>query len=542
MNITGKIIMAFTLTAIFMLGLVVLTGYNTQQLSERNGWVIHTRETIQAAETCLSYLKDAETGQRGFLLTGTDKYLEPYRTGSANLKQAIEDLRQKTADNDRQKPNIDGLQQAANSKLDELAETINLRRTKGLDDALAVVKSDRGKVYMDQARRAVADIENEESRLLQEREKKAKDQSDLMTALMYFAAIFMILMLCIIGYTLNTAIVGPLKAQAIERRGVINTLTETISKLAGAASEILAIVTQSASGAQEQAAALAETVSTVDELSQTSSQSAQYANAVAQVAKHCDEIGKTGRSAVEETVNTMEAVQNQTQLLSADITGLADQAQAIGDITSLVDDIAEQTNLLALNAAIEASRAGEHGRGFAVVAAEVKALAEQSKRATAQVREILGEIQKATNGAVVTTSDNVSTVKSAIKVAVQAGDTIRTLVDSLGEASAESAKIADSAAQQALGVTQIQQAMRNIHEVTQQNLASSRQSEMTAQDLKILGSRLQELLSNLEVQEKANLALTRTGRQLKLGCNRFLMIPRRVLDSRRQRHDAPLSL
>ncbi|MBU6452610.1 MAG: CHASE3 domain-containing protein [Cyanobacteria bacterium REEB67] len=510
MNITNKIIVAFSLTAVFMFAVVALTFWNTQQLTERNFWVNHTYQTIQGAQAALSLLKDAETGQRGFLLTGSDKYLEPYRSGSANLRPAIDQLRTLTADNAQQKQNIDDLSTAANLKLDELAETINIRRTKGLDEALNAVRTDRGKVYMDSARKAVTDIEAEENRLLKQREVEATNIAGLLSTSLYFAGIILILFLCITAYTLNNAIVAPLKAQATERRGVMTTLTETISKLAGASSEILAIVTQSASGAQEQAAALAETVSTVDELSQTSAQSAQYANAVAQVAKHCDEIGKTGRNAVEETVTTMEVIQNQSQLLSADITGLADQAQAIGDITSLVDDIAEQTNLLALNAAIEAARAGEHGRGFAVVATEVKALAEQSKRATAQVREILGEIQKATNSAVVSTSDGVGTVKSAIKVATQAGDTIRTLVDSLGEAAAESAKIADSAAQQSLGVSQIQQAMRNIHEVTQQNLASSRQSEMTAQDLKVLGLRLQELLTSLESQEKANSGLVKT--------------------------------
>jgi methyl-accepting chemotaxis protein len=504
MNITGKIIAAFGVAALFMCSLVVLTYYSTQQLNDRIQWVIHTHETIQAAQMTLSLLKDAETGQRGFLLTGNEQYLDPYRNALANIKPGIDRLRELTIDNEHQKGNIDQLETQTNLRLSELAETIDLRRTKGFDQALAVVKTDRGKGYMDQTRKLVSDIKGEESRLLSLREHDALEKATLLSNILYFGVVALVLFLVVIGTTLNTAIVSPLKAQAKERRGVMNTLTETISKLAASSSEILAIVTQGASGAQEQAAALAETVSTVDELSQTSSQSAQYANAVAQVAKHCDEIGRSGRNAVEETVATMETVQNQSQILSTDITGLADQAQAIGDITSLVDDIAEQTNLLALNAAIEAARAGEHGRGFAVVAGEVKALAEQSKRATAQVREILGEIQKATNSAVSTTADGVNTIKSAIKVASQAGDTIRTLVESLGEAAQQSAKIADSAAQQATGVNQIQQAMRNIHEVTQQNLASSRQSEMTAQDLKVLGLRLQELLTSLEQQEKVN--------------------------------------
>src|SRR5258708_16939771 len=93
----------------------------------------------------------------------------------------------------------------------------------------------------------------------------------------------------------------------------------------------------------------------------------------------------------------MHVVREQIESTAQNIRALAEQAQAIGDIIATVNDIAEQTNLLALKAAIEASRAGEHGKGFAVVASEVKALADQSKKATAQVRQILGNLQKAPN-------------------------------------------------------------------------------------------------------------------------------------------------
>ena len=98
-----------------------------------------------------------------------------------------------------------------------------------------------------------------------------------------------------------------------------------------------------------------------------------------------------------------------------------------------VNDVAEQTNLLALNAAIEASRAGEHGKGFAVVASEVKALADQSKKATTQVRQILGEIQRATNTAVLSTEEVTRGVAAAATVAAQSGEAIKTLADTLAE-------------------------------------------------------------------------------------------------------------
>ena len=173
---------------------------------------------------------------------------------------------------------------------------------------------------------------------------------------------------------------------------------------------------------------------------------------------------------------------------------LAEQAQAIGEIIATVNDIAEQTNLLALNAAIEASRAGEHGRGFAVVAGEVKALADQSKKATAQVRQILGEIQKATNTAVLSTEEVTKGVGVATAVASQAGETIKALAETLAETAQAAAQIVASAGQQATGMAQIHQAMKNIDQVARQNLVAMRQAEQAAQNLNALGNQLTSLI------------------------------------------------
>ena len=176
-----------------------------------------------------------------------------------------------------------------------------------------------------------------------------------------------------------------------------------------------------AAGAQEQAAAVGQTVTTVDEVTQTADQAAQRAKMVGDTVQRTLEIGKAGRKAVEDSIAALDRVKDQVEATAENILMLAEQAQTIGEIIATVNDIAEQTNLLALNAAIEASRAGEHGKGFAVVAGEVKALADQSKKATAQVRQILGEIQKATNTAVLSTEEVTKGVAAAAKVAGQAG-------------------------------------------------------------------------------------------------------------------------
>jgi len=288
-------------------------------------------------------------------------------------------------------------------------------------------------------------------------------------------------------------LVGGVSA-ALLNRAVSRPLQETTGVLATSAAEILAATTQQAAGASESSAAVAETVATVDEVAQTAEQAAQRAKAMSEAAQRAAEIGKAGRKAVEESTVAMTAVKEQVESIAESILALAEQAQAIGEIIATVNDIAEQTNLLALNAAVEAARAGEQGRGFAVVAGEVKSLAEQSKKATVQVRQILGEIQRATSAAVMTTEQGTKQVTATAKQVAEAGQTIQVLGEAVGQSAQAAAQIVASAGQQALGMTQIRQAMANIHEAVQQNLASTKQAERAAHDLNALGTSLLELV------------------------------------------------
>ncbi|MDR3636365.1 MAG: methyl-accepting chemotaxis protein, partial [Isosphaeraceae bacterium] len=229
---------------------------------------------------------------------------------------------------------------------------------------------------------------------------------------------------------------------------------------------------------------------------QTSTQAAQRARGVGETVQRTLETGQAGRKDVEVAIVSLNQLKDRVEATAADILRLAEQAQAIGAIIATVTDIAEQTNILALNAAIEASRAGEHGKGFGVVASEVKALAEQSKKATVQVREILGEIQRATQTAVLSTEEVTKGVASAIRAADQSGRTIGALNDTLSDTAQASAQIVASAGQQSTGMTQIGQAMKNLDQAARQNLVATRQVEQTAQNLNTLGSQLSELTAD----------------------------------------------
>lgn len=276
---------------------------------------------------------------------------------------------------------------------------------------------------------------------------------------------------------------------------LLSTIVETANSLSTASAEILAGTTEQAAGMRQQSAAVAETVTTVDEVLQTAEQAADRARAVAESSQRAVQVSTAGRKAVEETVSAMNAIKEQTGSIAESILGLAEQAQAIGEIIAVVTDIADQTNLLALNAAIEASRAGEHGRGFSVVAGEIKALADQSKISTGRVRQILSEIQKATNAAVMATEEGTKQVSRAIATVNEAGNTIRSLSDTINDAAQAAAQIAASAGQQSNGMAQIHQAMIHINQASTQNLAATSQAEQAAQNLNALGVKLRNLLS-----------------------------------------------
>jgi methyl-accepting chemotaxis protein len=308
----------------------------------------------------------------------------------------------------------------------------------------------------------------------------AEDASSEMKRILTIASVLALVIGILSAILLNRAVTAPLR----EATGV----------LASSAAEILAASTQQASSASETSAAVVQTSSTVDEVTQTSEQAAERARTVAASARVAADIGKAGRTAVDESTEAMAAVKEQVESIADNILVLAEQAQSIGEIISTVDDLADQTNLLALNAAVEAARAGEHGRGFSVVAGEIRTLADQSKQATVQVRKILGEIQRATSGAVMTSERGTQQVASASAQIGSAGETIRALAEAAAEAAQAAAQIVASAGQQAVGMTQIRQAMGNIQEATQQNLASTRQAEAAAQDLNQLGERLLALV------------------------------------------------
>jgi methyl-accepting chemotaxis protein len=237
----------------------------------------------------------------------------------------------------------------------------------------------------------------------------------------------------------------------------------------------------------------------VDEVRTIAEQSVTRAREVAEAAKHTVQVSRSGQDSVQETIGSMAQIKARVEGIAENILALSEQTQQIGEIIATVNEIAAQSNMLALNASVEAARAGEHGKGFAVVAVEVRNLAEQSRAATAQVKAILSDIQRATNATVMATEEGTKGVDAGVALAAQTQGVIVQLSGAIQDSAQAALQMVAGGQQQASGVEQIAVAMRNINQATVQGMASTRQAEKAAQDLNQLARNLGEIVERYQL-------------------------------------------
>ncbi|WP_394781599.1 methyl-accepting chemotaxis protein [Undibacterium sp.] len=244
----------------------------------------------------------------------------------------------------------------------------------------------------------------------------------------------------------------------------VRTGTETIAL---ASTEIATGNLDLSSRTEDQASSLEETASSMEELTTNVKLNAGNASAASKMAVASSEIASRAGGIVSEVVQTMQSIN--------------DSSKKIVDIISVIDGIAFQTNILALNAAVEAARAGEQGRGFAVVASEVRNLAQRSASAAKEIKQLI--------------NDSVAQVEAGAGLVNQAGDTMVEVVDSVRRVSEVLIEITAASHEQNEGISQINQAVSNMDNVTQQNAALVEQAAAATESLQEQAEHLTEIVS-----------------------------------------------
>jgi methyl-accepting chemotaxis protein len=254
-------------------------------------------------------------------------------------------------------------------------------------------------------------------------------------------------------------------------RSLIAKIQVSAESINNGAQEISAGNTNLSQRTEEQASSLEETASSMEQMASTVKQNAENAKQANLMANEASAVAIKGGDAVHQVVRTM-----------ADINT---SSKKIVDIISVIDGIAFQTNILALNAAVEAARAGEQGRGFAVVATEVRNLAQRSATAAKEIKQLIG--------------DSVDKVQSGTKQVEAAGETMEEIVMAVKMVSDIVNEIAAASQEQSTGIDQVNNAINNMDEVTQQNAALVEQAAAAAVSLQHQAMELAESTSQFRL-------------------------------------------
>lgn len=289
----------------------------------------------------------------------------------------------------------------------------------------------------------------------------------------------------ILGSNLNDMVEG-LGRLAAQIRHAVETIIATTS-------EIQAATIQQNASILEQDAVVTQTVATVEEVRTTVQQTAARAQAVANTSQESVMVSRSGQEAVADNAIGMQTIREQVDSIARTILMLSERTQQIGEIIETVNGLADQSKLLALNASIEAARAGEEGRGFAVVAMEVRQLADQSRAATARVRDILSEIQQAANAAVMVTEEGSKGSDQGMLLVERSGEAIRELAAAIEEAAQAATQIAASTHQQTNGMDQLATAIAQIKKASEESAAGTRQTEISIQNLVEMAAQLEKM-------------------------------------------------
>ncbi len=252
---------------------------------------------------------------------------------------------------------------------------------------------------------------------------------------------------------------------------IVRNVRNGTDTIATASSQIAAGNLDLSSRTEQQASSLEETASSMEELTSTVRQNAENAGQANQLAISASEVAARGGSVVSEVVETMEQING--------------SARKIVDIIGVIDGIAFQTNILALNAAVEAARAGEQGRGFAVVATEVRSLAQRSAAAAKEIKALIG--------------DSVDKVENGSRLVAEAGSTMDEVVSSVRRVTDIMAEITAASHEQSTGIEQVNQAITQMDQVTQQNAALVEEAAAAADSLQEQAAALSEIVGVFRV-------------------------------------------
>jgi len=514
---------------------------------------VHTYQVLEQLSELVGAMVNQETGVRGYLVSGDAGFLAPYEAGLKQFQTAAAKVGSLTSDNATQQKRLEQVKALANDWATNVAQReIALMKDPATQaKARELEASGAGKKSMDGLRAVVQEMDREERSLLSVRAAASDAASSSATMAMLIGGLVTLLLSLVGAFGVAFAVTRPIQrittemgvlangdtsviVSGIERKDEIGEMAQAVQVFKTNAIEVERLKAEQAETERRNAeqrkrdmvrladdfeSAVGQIIGTVSSastqleasattLTGTAERSQKLATTVAGASEEASTNVQSVASATEEMASSVGEISRQVQesaRMAGDAVGqarattervseLSKAAARIGDVVELINTIAGQTNLLALNATIEAARAGEAGRGFAVVASEVKALAEQTAKATGEIGQQISGIQAATNDSV----GAIKEISSTIERLSEISSAIAAAVEEQGAATQEIARNVQQAAQ---GTQQVSSNITDVQRgATETGTASSQvlsAAQMLSNDSGRLKSEVSKFLTNV---------------------------------------------
>jgi methyl-accepting chemotaxis protein len=557
--------------ALLALTIVGAVSYDsTSALIDSAELVRHAHAVLDGLDELLSGMKDAETGQRGYVITGEAPYLAPYQGAREAVDQKLKLLLESTADNPIQQRRLAAIEPLVVSKFAELQETIDLRRTKGFEAAAQEVLTDKGKNAMDSIRKLVGEMREEETGLLVKRSVEERDRAHRteMTIVVGGLCAFALLSLAGVFLTRNIAIPlgevsaaaqkiasGDLLARPISngRRDEVGVLAAAFAEMTGSLGQMARVAEQISDGdltvevkpksdkdvlgkafaamveklrriigeMQESSSILFSSAQQfVAATTQVASAAAETAAAVAETTTTVEEVKQTAQLATQKAKFVSESAQSATQVSESGRKSAADSIEAMKQIREQMESIADSI-----------VRLSEQGQAIGEIMLSVNDLAEQSNLLAVnasieaakageqgkgfavvaqEVRNLAEQSKQATIQVRSILNDIQKATNAAVMVTEQGSKAVEAGVKQSVQAGESVQKLGESISEAAQAATQIaassQQQMVSIKTASTQNLASTKQTEVAAKNIQELGRKLTELVALYKVKDRSTAA------------------------------------
>lgn len=464
-----RLAVGFGLAGLTLLAIAAVAYRTTDGLIANNALVAHSYQVRQQLDGLLLDLKNAETGERGYVVTGDDAYLATYRTALGRIGGDVAGAQRLTAGNDRQQRTLTTMQPLIEGLLAQLKDTIDLRRNQGFDAAARVVAANQAKTFMDRITQLIDGIDQAEAATFARDDAAAQVSADLAMAIILWGGAAGLAMIGLIGWF----IIRSLTVQ----------IGSTVGRIQTSSAELQAAANQQATGAREQATATNEITTTISELLATSRQIAESAQRVAQIADQTAGAARSGHGTVELTRDSIAGIRRQVDQIVAYMLDLGRKSQQIGAVLEIVAELAEQTNILAINATIEAAGAGEAGRRFAVVADEIRKLADRVGGATGEIRTLIDDVRSAVNTTVMATETGSKAVDQGARQFTDLAAAFTQIAALVGTTTEAAREIELSTKQQSSAVEQVNLAIASVAQAARETETSSEETLKTASQL-----------------------------------------------------------